>query len=82
MSELDEINIYSLDWQKQIASVVKEGIPLKVVIMRKVDSENKVEGQMFELKDGNKYEKMTLELIPGRWEGRGLLGCKIDPLNS
>ena len=82
MSELGEINIYALDWQKQIVSVVKEGIPLNVVIMRKVDSENKVEGKVFELKDGNKYEKMILELIPGKWEGRGLLGCKIDPLMS
>ena len=55
---------------------------MKVVIMRKVDSEQKVEGKIFELKDGNKYEKMILELTPGRWEGRGLLGCKIDPLIS
>jgi len=47
--------------------------------MRKVDSENKVEGETFELEDGN---KKTLELIPGRWEGRRLLGCKIDPLTS
>ena len=37
LSEFDEINIYSLDWQKQIPGVVKEGIALKVVVMRKVD---------------------------------------------
>ena len=46
--------------------------------MRKVDSGNKVEGETFELEDGNKYEK-TLELIPGRWEGRRLLGARLTP---
>ena len=39
LSELAEINIYSLDWQKQIAGVVKEGIPLKLVIMRPITKE-------------------------------------------
>ena len=39
LSELAEINIYSLDWQKQIAGVVKEGIPLKLVVMRPITKE-------------------------------------------
>ena len=38
LSEMGEVNIYSMDWQKQIAGVVREGIALKVVVMRKVDT--------------------------------------------
>ena len=55
VSELDEINIYSLDWQKMVPGVVKEGMPLKLIVLRKVDTEDKIENQIFTLKDGNNY---------------------------
>jgi hypothetical protein len=32
------------------------------------------------MKDGNHYQKITLKVVPNFWQGRGMLGCKIDPL--
>jgi 26S proteasome regulatory subunit N4 len=57
LSELAEINIYALDWQKQIAEVVREGQPLKLVVMRPIEAEGKSEYSVFLLKDGRHYEK-------------------------
>jgi len=36
---------------------------------------------IFELKDGKKYRKIVLHVVPSVWIGKGLLGCKIDPLH-
>jgi hypothetical protein len=48
--------------------------------MRKVDEEKtETTFPMFELKDKNSYWKITLQVLPGRWKGRGLLGCQINP---
>jgi hypothetical protein len=81
LSEFGEINIYSLDWKKQLPSVVRESEPVRVVVMRKVEGEKEnTENPIFELKDKQKYYKMTLFVVPGRWKGRGLLGCQINPL--
>jgi len=81
LSEFGEINIYSLDWKKQLPSTVREGEPVRVVVMRKMEGEKEsTEYPVFELKDQQKYYKMTLSVLPGRWKGRGLLGCQINPL--
>ena len=32
------------------------------------------------MKDGNKYEKIACKVTPMKWIGKGLLGCKLDPL--
>jgi hypothetical protein len=32
------------------------------------------------MKDNKKYAKIEIVVVPSHWEGRGLLGCKIDPL--
>lgn len=80
LSEFGEINIYSLDWKKQIAGAVKEGEAVRLVVMRKVEGEKASEFPCFELKDKQTYQKMVLEVVPGRWKGRGLLGCQINPL--
>ena len=61
---------------------MKEGHPMKIVIMREVSGEEKPEGEVFLLKNGKNYQKRELMLTPGRWEGRGLLGCKIDSISS
>ena len=82
LSQFDQINIYSLDWLKQIAGVVKESVVVSIVIMRVVEGQTKSEGAVFRLKDGNDYIKIKIQLTPSRWEGRGLLGCKIDPIDS
>ena len=49
-----------------------------MIMMRK-----HVEGSafpFFELKDKKLYDKVELKLVPCKWEGRGLLGCNIEPL--
>lgn len=32
------------------------------------------------MKDGKYYRKITVQVVPHPWQGRGMLGCKIDPL--
>jgi hypothetical protein len=71
--------IYSLDWMKQIPTIVKEGVPIKVIVMRKATEGETLDYPSFELKDKNRYYRIELFLVPARWEGKGLLGCKIDP---
>lgn len=80
VSEFAEINVYSMDWMKQIASAVREGIAVRLVVMRKVSASEQHAAPVFTLKDGEEYYRLELHLTPARWEGRGLLGCKIDPL--
>jgi hypothetical protein len=43
--------IYSLDWLKQIAASVKEGVIIPVVVMRKVSEEKNGDYPSYELKD-------------------------------
>lgn len=38
LSQFGQINIYSLDWLKQIAGVVKESVPIGIIIMRVVEA--------------------------------------------
>jgi hypothetical protein len=64
---------------KEIPKYVKEGRPIQVVVLRQVNEMKTGQG-IFQLKDGRKYEKITVEVVPAFWSGRGLLGCKIDPL--
>jgi hypothetical protein len=35
---------------------------------------------IYQLKDEKSYYKLKLAITPAKWSGRGLLGCKIDPL--
>lgn len=80
LSEFAEVNIYSLDNLKQIPRHVKEGLEIDIAVMRKVSQDASGEN-IFELKDGNKYQRTKCKVTPSTWEGKGLLGCKIDPLH-
>lgn len=80
VSEFSEVNIYTLDNIKQIPKYVKEGSPLAIIVLRPTVDE--AEGEtVFLLKDGKKYEKISCKVLPSKWMGKGLLGCKIDPLH-
>jgi hypothetical protein len=49
--------------------------------MRKVEEGNTAAAfPVFELKDKQSYWKIILQVLPGRWKGRGLLGCQINPI--
>jgi hypothetical protein len=37
VSEFADTNVYALDWMKQIKEAVKEGVAVKVVILRLVE---------------------------------------------
>ena len=80
VSEFSEVNIYSIDNLKQLPKYVKEGNPIPIVVMRKCADEGSGPN-IFILKDGNKYEKIKCTVVPSKWVGKGLLGCKIDPLH-
>ena len=80
LSEFGEVMIYSLDWKKQLAGSVKEGQPVREVVMRVKTEEKVAKWPVFRLKDGKDYAKVELTITPRPWHGRGLLGCKIDPL--
>ena len=72
------MTVYEADGIKAIPRVVQEGLPLKLVVMRLAakDSESKV----FNVR-GEERVRVDLVLTPRKWEGRGLLGCKIDPIS-
>lgn len=60
---------------------MKESRPIKIVVMRPLgENTNEKYDKLFTLKDKKSYAKVELNIIPQRWSGRGLLGCKIDPL--
>ena len=58
LSEFADINIYSLDWLKQLPTAVKEGQPVRIVLLRKTEEAASVENQVFLLKDGSCYRKI------------------------
>ena len=72
--------IYSLDWKKMLAGAVREGQGVRVVVMRVVGEGGEEKWPVFRLKDGRDYAKVEMLVTPRVWHGRGLLGCKIDPL--
>ncbi len=65
---------------KEIPKHVREGKPLKIVVLRPLSSKTTLGENIFELKDGKNYEKKTIEVIPAAWAGKGILGCKFDPI--
>lgn len=78
ISEMGPVNVYSVDWREQLPTVVKEGVSMSVVVMRKTPKTEEGQKSLFLLKDGHHYLKIMLQLTPARWEGRGLLGCILD----
>lgn len=59
---------------------MKEETPMAIVILRQTADEA-IGENIFLLKDGKKYEKISCKVTPNKWMGKGLLGCKIDPLH-
>lgn len=60
LSEFGEINIYSLDWLKQIPGEVQEGRAIRIVVMRQREVGQNEKESIFVLKDGNSYQKIEL----------------------
>ena len=87
LSEFSEITIYTVDNIKQIPKHVKEGHKIVVIVLRMVEivsesSESDLKKEeIYLLKDGKHYKKIKCDVIPEKWTGRGLLGCKIDPIH-
>lgn len=88
LSEFSEVNIYTMEPFKQIPRFVKEGLKIKLILLRKMTDSQEQELYMsqgikcYQLKDKNHYAKLEIEVIPSQWIGKGLLGCKIDPIWS
>lgn len=80
LSEFAEVNIYTLDNIKQIPRFVKDGLPIDIVLMRKLEGKEENGDKSFALKDGQRYLRVDLKVTPTIWEGKGLLGCKFNPL--
>ena len=79
LSEFAKVNIYTMDNIKEIPKYVKEGVPVVLITLRMTQDEAD-EKTIFRLKDGNNYQKIKCEITPSKWIGKGLIGCKIDPL--
>lgn len=76
LSEFATVNIYTPDTIKQIPHVVVENRPLRIVVLREAAQDSLNTHSI----NGKKYAKIVVEVKPERWSGRGLLGCKIDPI--
>jgi hypothetical protein len=56
---------------------VAEKVPVKIVVLRESGGETK---EKVHTLSGKEYCKWVVEVVPEKWAGRGILGCKIDPL--
>jgi len=80
LSEFASVNIYTPDNIKQIPHVVVENRPLRIAVLREVAEGSYSGPEKIHDISGRHYIKHVVEVKPERWSGRGLLGCKIDPL--
>jgi hypothetical protein len=73
------VNIYTPDSIKSIPHVVVENKPVKISVLREVVEGSPSSSEKIHSFQGKNYIKHIVEIKPEKWDGRGLLGCKIDP---
>lgn len=78
LSEFGSVNIYTPDNIKSIPKHVAEGVPVKIVVLREAGGGPHAE--KVHTLAGREFYKIVVSVRPEKWAGRGILGCKIDPL--